>query len=175
MVVELADRFASPDQPGKSILDHTRLVFLSFDAEEAGVRGSRAWVRAHQTELAALPTTLFNIDSIYRAEDVQLMLSDLNSHVRLDRQLAQTCVDLAHAAGLKAGFGVMRFGGGATDAVNFAKAGVSATTLIAMSSQIVRDGLVYHTMRDTVDAIEPAAVEACLTVAERLAYFLDRD
>ncbi len=30
---------------------------------------------------------------------------------------------------------------------------------------LVRDGLVYHTMQDTVEAIEPQAVEACLAVA----------
>jgi hypothetical protein len=33
--------------------------------------------------------------------------------------------------------------------------------------------LVYHTLQDTVDAIEPAAVEACLAVAEELAFELD--
>jgi len=44
---------------------------------------------------------------------------------------------------------------------------------IAMPSAIVRAGLVYHTMQDTVDAIEPAAVEACLSVAERLALACD--
>ena len=52
--------------------------------------------------------------------------------------------------------------GGGTDAAELAKAGVRATTMIAMPAGVVRDGLVYHTMRDTVDAIEPAAVEACL-------------
>lgn len=36
------------------------------------------------------------------------------------------------------------------------------------------NGLVYHTMHDTVNAIEPVAVEACLVVAERLACELDR-
>jgi len=49
-------------------LAQTRLIFASFDAEEAGLRGSRAYVRAHRAELAALPTCNLNIDSIYTAE-----------------------------------------------------------------------------------------------------------
>ncbi len=174
MLVELAQRLAQPGQAGRSVLDHTRLVFLSFDAEESGVRGSRAWVKAHRAELAAMPTLLLNIDSIYRAGDLQFMLSDLNAHVKLDRKLAEICARIAGDAGYPAGLGVMRFGGGATDAVTFARAGVRATTMIAMSTRVVRDGLVYHTMRDTVDAIEPVAVEACLSVAERLAFTVDR-
>jgi len=34
-------------------------------------------------------------------------------------------------------------------------------------------GLVYHTLNDTVHAIEPAAVEDCLQTAARLAEELD--
>ena len=45
--------------------------------------------------------------------------------------------------------------------------------MIAMSTRLVREGLVYHTMQDTVDAIEPEAVSACLAVAEKLALALD--
>jgi len=96
-------------------LAQTRLIFASFDAEEAGLRGSRAYVRAHRAELAALPTCNLNIDSIYTAE--------------------------------------------------FTMAGVRATTMLAMPTGIVRDGLVYHTMRDTIDAVQPEAAAACLFVA----------
>lgn len=53
--------------------------------------------------------------------------------------------------------------------------GVCATTMIAMPAGVIRDGLAYHTMRDTVDAIEPAAVEAYLMVASRLAGEMDAE
>lgn len=64
LLVDLANRFRAPGLHGQSILEHTRLILVSFDAEEAGLRGSRAWVKAHQDELKALPTTALNIDSI---------------------------------------------------------------------------------------------------------------
>jgi aminopeptidase YwaD len=173
MLLELAARFSDPKQSGRSILDHTRLVFVSFDAEESGLRGSRAWSRAHAAEIRSLPTFALNIDSIYRVGDLALLLSDLNSHVHLDGDLAARCIRIANERGYPAAPAVMRFGGGATDATELTRAGARATTLIAMPAGVVRDGLVYHTLQDTVDAIEPSAVEACLAVAEGLAIELD--
>lgn len=167
MLLELARCFADLQTSGRSRLEDTRLIFASFDAEEAGLRGSRAYVRAHRAELAALPTRNLNIDSIYTAADLQLMLSDLNDHVKLDRGLAEECVQIARSGGYAAAFGKMRFGGGGTDAAEFAMAGVRATTMLAMPTGIVRDGLVYHTMRDTIEAVQPEAVAACLFVAAR--------
>jgi aminopeptidase YwaD len=174
LLVDLAQAFRDPQCHGVSRLEHTRLIFVSFDAEESGLRGSRAWVRAHRTELAALPTTALNFDSIYKLQDLQFLVSDLNSHVKLDGATVARCVEIARRLGYEARAAVLRFGGGATDAAELAKAGVRATTLIAMSTRLVRDGLVYHTRNDTVDAIEPEAVNACLAIAHDLALEVDR-
>lgn len=174
MLVDLAERFRSADQAGVSTLEHTRLMFVSFDAEEAGLRGSRAWMKAHRDEISKLPTTALNIDSIYKLHDLQFMTSDLNNHVKLDKGLAEQCKDIAERLGTPAKLSRMKFGGGGTDAAELAKAGIKATTLIAMSTDIVREGLVYHTMQDTVDAIQPEAVSACLGIAEALALEMDQ-
>ncbi len=173
ILVELAEFFANEALPGCSSLEHTRLVFASFDAEEAGLRGSRAWVKAHRPDLESLPAFALNFDSIYRAEDLQFLRSDLNSHLKLDHALAALCRQVAAELGLTAGLAVMRFGGGGTDAAELARAGVRATTMLGMSTRVVRDGLVYHTLGDTVEAIEPSAVQACLALAARLARILD--
>jgi aminopeptidase YwaD len=175
MLVGLKRQLEDTQQNGRSRLAHTRLIFASFDAEESGLRGSRAWVKAHRADLAALPAYGLNIDSIYRAEDLQVLLSDLNNLIRLDEDLAARCIRIANERGWTLRTAVMRFGGGATDATELSRAGVHATTLIGMSAGIVRDGLVYHTMQDTVHAIEPAAVEGCLAIAEGLALSLDRE
>jgi aminopeptidase YwaD len=174
MLVELAEHLRDPQRSGFSTLEHTRLIFASFDAEESGLRGSRAWVKAHRAELCALPTSALNIDSIYKAKELQFLVSDLNSHVKLDQELAENCVRIAEELGYPAKTAVMRFGGGGTDAAELARARVRATTMLAMSTRLVRDGLVYHTLQDTVEAIEPEAVSACLAVAEALARKLDQ-
>jgi aminopeptidase YwaD len=174
MLVELARLLADPAHSGKSCLTETRIIFVSFDAEESGLRGSRAYVKLHRQELQALPTSLLNIDSIYCARDLQFLVSDLNGSLHLSKDLAGDCLKLAECVGFPARLTRMVFGGGATDATELAKVGVQATTMIAMPAGLVRDGLVYHTAGDTVDAIEPQAVRACLEVACRLAEKIDQ-
>jgi aminopeptidase YwaD len=163
MAVELA-RQASV-QPGRSRLQHTRLIFVSFDAEEAGLRGSRAFARRHSSELQSLPTCMLNIDSIYNLDDLQFLINDLNGYVPLSGEVVEECLEVSRQAGIPVRTMKMIFGGGATDACELAKVGVKATTLIAMPTGLIRDGLAYHTINDTVEAIEPGAVEACLRIA----------
>jgi len=165
MAVELARRLALPEQKGKSRLAHTRVIFASFDAEEAGLRGSRAFARRHQPGLQRLPTALLNLDSIYNRDEIQFLSNDLNGTVKLAEEVVAECLEIAAGLGIPARRMRMVFGGGATDACELAKVGVRATTLIAMPTGLIRDGLAYHTMNDTVAAIEPEAVEACLAIA----------
>ncbi len=176
LLVELARTLAAqdPGQPGKSSLNHTRLLFVSFDAEESGLRGSRAFVKQHRRQLQSVPTYMLNIDSIYNAKHLQFLISDLNGSLALSKELAEECQALAAGAGLQSRLTRMVFGGGSTDAAELTKVGVQATTMLAMPTDLVRDGLVYHTVKDTVDAIEPEAVRACLEVASRLVEQLDR-
>jgi aminopeptidase YwaD len=173
MLVELARQFADPHRPGTSRLQHTRLLLVSFDAEESGLRGSRAFAARHRAELQALPSYMLNIDSIYHTRELQFVTRDLNGTVPLSEDLARRAARRCAAAGGPQRFYRMAFGGGGTDAAELAKVGVQATTLIGLSTALVRDGLVYHTLNDTVDAIEPAAVRICLETAAGLAEELD--
>jgi hypothetical protein len=164
MTIQTAQMFSDQQGAGLSSLKNTRLIFISFDAEESGLRGSRAFVRQHRTELQSVPTYMLNIDSIYNANQLQFMLTDLNGYVKLSQETALECQQIAGLAGYPARLTPMLFGGGATDAAELAKVGVKATTMIAMPTDIIRDGLVYHTLQDTIDRVEPAAVQACLRV-----------
>ena len=67
----------------------------------------------------------------------------------------------------------MVFGAGGSDAAEAARAGIQATTVIAISTAAVREGLVYHTPRDKVEAIEIEAVEACLRLVARYLELLE--
>jgi hypothetical protein len=174
MLVELARLLVDPAHSGKSALNQTRILFVSFDAEESGLRGSRAFVKQHADQLQSLPTYMLNIDSIYNVKHLQFLISDLNGSLRLSNDLARQCQGLAESAGVPARLTRMVFGGGSTDAAELTKVGVHATTMLAMPTQLVRDGLVYHTAKDTVDAIEPEAVCACLEVACRLVEKVDQ-
>ena len=65
----------------------------------------------------------------------------------------------------------MPFGGGATDAAEFGKEGIHATTLIGLSTSFIRNEIHYHTQYDTMEKIEPEAVKI---VFELVVYFISQ-
>jgi aminopeptidase YwaD len=151
-----------------SLLASTRIRIVSFDAEEAGLRGASAYFKAHAAELSRLPCVHLNFDSLYRLRDLQVLTSDINGTVGLSPSLAELLVACARECGFAMRTFGMIFGAGGTDAAESARRGIPSTSIIALPTDIFRDRLVYHTMRDTVEQIEPAAVEACLRITLRL-------
>lgn len=173
MIVELAGYYGKAKKAGNRTLRHTRLIFASFDAEEAGLRGSRAFVKRHREDLRAVPTNVLNLDSIYRADRIKFLVSDINGFVRLSRSMAEDCMAVAARAGYEAKVFRVYPGVGGTDAAEFAKIGVEATTLIALPTDVEKERMVYHTQEDTVESIEPGAVEACIRIIH--GYIINKD
>jgi hypothetical protein len=145
-------------------LTHTRIVMVSFDAEEEGLRGARAYAKAHATEFEEIPTTLLNVDCPYTAKELFFLTSDINGSVKLSTELAEDLVAIAKTKGYPAFHQPIAFLTGGTDAGELAKVGVKATTLIAMPWTNNERAAVYHTPNDTVDAIEPEAIENSLDI-----------
>jgi hypothetical protein len=98
---------------------------------------------------------------------------DAHETVPLSARMARECRDLAAELGYSIRETPLPFGGGGTDAAAFACIGVEATSLIGLPTALLGREIVYHTPRDTVDQIEPAAVEAVLDVAVN--YVLRKD
>ncbi len=172
---EIGGLFGNIKKSGGNALKHTRLIIASFDAEEAGLRGARAFIRAHREELLKTKTYVLNLDTLYKLKALSFLDKDLNSTVKLSHQLAQDCVDIAKDLGYPAIIGAMSFGGGSTDAAAFGEAGIEATNLAAMSFDL-KDydrGWVYHTPNDVSKHIEPEAVEAALKIIRE--YILKKD
>ncbi|MHB8084449.1 MAG: M28 family peptidase [Dehalococcoidia bacterium] len=167
--------FGEAKAGGNNPLTHTRLILASFDAEECGIRGARAYIKAHREELLKTKTYVFNIDTIYHVKALNFMDADLNSTVKLSHEMAQQCVDIAGSLGYKAVVSRMSPGGGSTDAAAFGEAAIAATNLSAMSFNIkdYEQGFVYHTSRDLSKYIEPQAVEASLKIVRQ--YILEKD
>lgn len=172
---ETARLFHDAKQAGKNPLQHTRLVAASFDAEEAGLRGARAFCKKHGEELLHTKTYVLNIDTLYKVEDLNFLDRDLNGSVRLSHEVAQDCVDIAKSLGYPAKISGMPFGGGSTDAAAFGKIGVEATNMAGISFDISKfsEGLVYHTPNDLTKYIELELVEAALKIVRD--YILKKD
>lgn len=150
-----------------ALLRSTRIRIVSFDAEEAGLRGASAYFRAHAAGLKRLPCVHLNFDSLYRLRDLQVLTSDINGIVPLSRPLADQIVACGKQCGIPMRTFDMVFGAGGTDAAESARAGIASASVIAIPTTIVRSGLVYHTPRDTVEHIEPAVVAACMRIVLR--------
>ncbi len=172
MAVKVAEHFAAQRRQGTP-LQHTRLIVLSTDGEEAGQRGAIAYAKQHRAELRALPTFVLNVDSVYRLEDLAAVTRDRSGTVPLSALMARECRELAAELGYSIRKIPLPFGGGGTDAAAFAQIGVEATSLIGLPTALVGHEIVYHTPRDTVDQIEPAAVQAVLDLAAN--YVLRKD
>jgi len=175
IAIETAKLFHDIKKGGKNPLKHTRLIIASFDAEEAGLRGARAFCKKHTEELLGIKTYVLNMDTLYKAKDINFFASDLNTTVKLSRQMAQDCVDISRELGFPAVVSGMPFGGGSTDAAAFGEIGVEATNMAAMSFYVssFKEGIVYHTKNDLTRYIEPEVVEAALKIA--CEYILKKD
>lgn len=173
IAVQLARSFGGCRDDDQHTLKHTRLIAASFDAEECGLRGSKAWIRQLRGQLESLPTSVFNMDSIYMVDQIKFLSSDVNGRVKLSMGMASQCQKIASDLGYETEVTPMVFGGGATDAAEFARVGVESTTVLGMFTEVVREGLTYHTMQDTVECIEPASVEAVIDIGRT--YILQKD
>ncbi len=153
-------------------LKHTRLIALSTDGEEAGQRGAANYAKRHRHEWVNIPTYVINIDSVYKKDELAVMLRDRHGIVPLSRELAGICLETASELGYNAKKLTLPFGSG-TDAAAFAKAKAKAVTVIAMSTSLLDEGHVYHTLGDTLESIEPEAVEAVFNIAANTVIKID--
>jgi aminopeptidase YwaD len=146
------------------LLRGTRLRIVSFDAEEAGLRGAAAYMRG-RAKATALPCVHLNLDSLYDPRELQVLTSDINGSVPLSRAMVEQLEECAKECGVPLRRFALIFGAGGTDAAESARIGMPSTTLIAMPTNVFRGDLVYHTPRDTAEHIAPGVVAACMRIA----------
>jgi len=166
MAVQLS-RYFSRNKDNGIPLAHTRLIFASFDGEEAGLRGARAFYAKYKNQLVTTPTWNFNVDCPYFAKDLFFLTSDINGSVKLSQEMATKCVTIARSMGFEAKSQPVAFLTGGTDAAEAAKVGIHAVSLMAMPWETNEVGAVYHTPRDLPESIEPQVVEETLSIAIR--------
>lgn len=156
-------------------LTRTRLILVSHDGEEIGMRGAHAFVREYPELLREYPLTVINLDSLHRMADLTLLSSDRNGTVRLSRKLQAYLQKLWGGMGYDVKCKRLPAGGGGTDAAVYAAAGWETASLIAISTAMIRSGLVYHTERDDVTRLDDRVVVAGLDLMLRTLQSLDRE
>lgn len=174
IALHLARVFRSRLREDPEALAGTRLILVSFDAEEAGLRGSRAFAKHHLAQLQSVPTVMLNLESFYKLKDLSVLTTDLNGFRPLSPRLASLWMDEASKEGLTVRPQKLTYGLGATDAAELARVGVECTTLLGLPTSPFGQGhTVYHSREDVPENIEPEVVDAVarltLRLVERLA------
>ena len=73
--------------------------FISFGSEEAGLRGSRRYVKRHMDELKCLDARLLNFETVVHPE-IDILTSDLNGTVKNSPEMVKSVVAAAQRAGV---------------------------------------------------------------------------
>lgn len=163
IALTLGKYYRSLRNQGKG-LKHTRLILMSFDAEEEGLRGARAYAKKHEEEFKSIKTYMLNMDCLYDENELFFLTSDLNNFVKLDDQLANKLVETGNKLNIKTKTQPLAFLTGGTDAAELAKKGVLATTIIGMPWTNSSRSNVYHTPNDTLDKVSQKVVEDTIAI-----------
>lgn len=147
--------FADPTAKGKSVLQHTRLKFVSFGSEETGLSGSFNYVVAKKDELIAENAHLINVDGVRLPEHISLVKTELMSGTKHSTLLIDRLEKSFAAKNIPLKTVTIPIGG--TDAVAFNRAGIPSVTIIGIA--IDKLDPTYHTRRDVVANINPLALE----------------
>jgi len=167
--------FSAMKKDKNNPLQHTRLICCSVDAEESGLRGSRAFTKLHEKEMLDTKTYAFCIDTLYKPDKLLFFNNDLNFTVDLSDPMAQELNSIAQKLGYGSRVTKMPWGGGSTDAASFAKHGIEASCMLSFEIDITKldANFVYHTELDDSSAIDPKCVEQSLNVV--LEYVKQKD
>lgn len=154
-------------------LRNTRIIFASFDAEEEGLRGARAFVKRHQEMLLETKTYLLNIECLYDEDALFFLTSDINNTVKLSDDIADDLIEIGNQLNIKTHKQDIAVLTGGTDAGEFGKVGIEATTIMGMPWTNDNRNMAYHTPNDTIENVSIKAISHTLSLFR--SYIINKD
>lgn len=137
--------------------EHTEVVAMITDGEEAGLRGCKQWAKDHKDEYTdpEVETAVLCVDTLTDREYLNVYSKDMTSTVQNDKAFSQLVMDSA----IEAGHTDLKFANvffGSSDAAAFSQAGIKATCLAAMDPTPAD---YYHNRRDSYDRLVPETIK----------------
>lgn len=150
--------------------ENTEVVVICSGSEEAGLRGSKAYAKAHEKELKEIPTCVVALDTFRDLETMAVYHRDPSGTL----QHHDGTKVLVHDACANCGFDVkyesIYIGG--SDAASFTQRGIPATGFAAMDPAPPR---YYHTRLDTPENLRPEAIKAGIEIMIEACCMFDKD
>ncbi len=147
---------------------HTKVHLISFAGEEAGLRGSKRYIKAHYDELITTHTKVVNMDGISHKDQLIIHNKEPGIGVKHDPEIYELLLKIANDLNIKAKLSSLPFG--ATDGAAFSKKGIPAADFGSMNLKEVVS--FYHTRLDTPDVVEKEglgqALQICLEYLKRI-------
>lgn len=148
--------------------ENTEVWVVLTGSEEAGLRGAKAFCKAHKNELSDVETVFIGLDTIRDYDFAAVYSRDLTGTVKNDAGACALVKEAAKQTGLDLPYKSVFFG--ATDAAAVTQAGMKAVSVAAMDPAPAK---YYHTRLDTADNLDIKTVEAVLGVALETAFLFD--
>ncbi len=126
-----------------------RIICAGLGSEEAGLKGSMAFVKKHKNEEWLKNTYVINLDSIRDYEHFNVVKGDLWLNSHFDKDLINMAVEAMKEVGRKGGVIINPIGG--CDSTPFSRIGVKTATLIAQNPTLTD---YYHTCKDVYEELD---------------------
>ncbi len=150
--------------------ENTEVISMSTSGEEAGLRGAKAFAKAHAKEYeeSGVETICICTDTLRDFDDMGIYNKDMSGTVKLDAETADLVRRASQEVGLDLPYANVFFG--SSDAAALAQGGMKACCLAAMDPTPAR---YYHTRLDTPDNLDPKTISAGIKTLIETAFLFD--
>ena len=151
-------------------LEHTEIGVILTGSEEAGLRGAKAWCKAHKDDFRDVPAYIVSFDTIHDPRCLMVNKRDLNGTVASDAELCDIFLAAAKDADVTCRAGMVPLFGGSTDSAAFTQAGFRSMGVTGLN-HVLED--YYHTRRDSYDNMDQEGLENCYKALIRFIEMID--
>lgn len=150
--------------------ENTEVVAVSMGAEEEGLRGSKAFAKAHGDEYKndGVETVFVALDTLRDYDFMGIVTKDMTATVNLDKQACALMKKAAENADVKVNFTTTPLG--STDAAATQQGGIKSVAFTSMDPAPAR---YYHTRDDNVKVLEMKTLEDSLKIVLETVFLFD--